>query len=113
MEHACRAATERSGAYPCPRHGRHDGSTGSGPAGAAREDRDTYGKRATREETIAMSERSGSDQTWVVEAWVSWAEEGRGALRKALGSRRAGAEPGIPEWGNPPVVMDRHGALNV
>jgi hypothetical protein len=41
------------------------------------------------------------------------AEEGRGALRKALGSRRAGIDPGVPEWGNPPAVMGRHSVLNL
>ena len=35
-------------------------------------------------------------------------DEGRCRLRKASGSRQAGFDPGVPEWGNPAGVMSSH-----
>ena len=35
-------------------------------------------------------------------------DEGRCRLRKASGSRQAGFDPGVPEWGNPAGVMPSH-----
>ena len=40
----------------------------------------------------------------MVDALASNAEEGRGTLRKAPGSRVQAQYPGISEWGNPPGV---------
>ena len=40
----------------------------------------------------------------MVDALASNAEEGRGTLRKAPGSRVQTQYPGISEWGNPPGV---------
>jgi len=58
-------------------------------------------------------QRAVSEKTLVVDALALQAEEGRGALRKAPGSRRAGIEPEIPEWGNPLAVIGRHPRLNL
>ena len=41
------------------------------------------------------------------------ADEGRGELRKALGSGRARSDPEIPEWGNPSPVKGRYWSLNI
>jgi hypothetical protein len=41
-----------------------------------------------------------------VDALASGAEEGRGSLRYAPGSRQPDFDPGISEWGNP---IGRHG----
>ena len=59
-----------------------------------------------------MRQRAASEKTSVVDALALQAEEGRGALRKAPGSRRAGLEPEIPEWGNLPAVMGWRPWLN-
>ena len=40
------------------------------------------------------------------------AEEGRGKLRKVMGSRKQAIDPWISEWGNPAGVMLRHHGLN-
>jgi hypothetical protein len=40
-------------------------------------------------------------QGLTVDALVPSAEEGRGSLRKAAGSREQAIEPQISEWGNP------------
>ena len=42
-----------------------------------------------------------SYQGRTVDALVSSAEEGRGTLRKASGSRVQALYPGMSEWGNP------------
>ncbi len=57
--------------------------------------------------------RTVSEETLVVDALASQAEEGRGAQRKAPGSGRARDEPEIPEWGNPPSVTGGHRWLNL
>jgi hypothetical protein len=36
-----------------------------------------------------------------VDALAITGDEGRGSLRKASGSRQAGFDPGMSEWGNP------------
>src|SRR5687768_10158661 len=47
-----------------------------------------------------------------VDALAPDADEGRGWLRKATGSRRPGFDPWMSEWGNPPPVMGRYPCLN-
>ncbi len=48
----------------------------------------------------------------MVDALALDAEEGRGTLRKASGSRVQALYPGISEWGNPLVLIDQHHLLN-
>ena len=43
-----------------------------------------------------------------VDALASGADEGRGGLRYASGSRLAGCDPRVSEWGDPAPVMGRH-----
>ena len=47
-----------------------------------------------------------------MDALASDADERRGWLRKATGSRRTGFDPWISEWGNPAGVMPSHLRLN-
>ena len=48
-----------------------------------------------------------------VDAWVPGAEEGRCGLRYASGSRRAGVDPRVSEWGNLAGVVPGRSCLNV
>ena len=48
-----------------------------------------------------------------VDALASGADEGRGGLRYASGSRLAGCDPRVSEWGDPAPVVGRHPRLNV
>lgn len=41
-----------------------------------------------------------SEEAHTVDALAVGGEEGRGSLRKASGSRQAGVDPEISEWGN-------------
>ena len=43
-----------------------------------------------------------------MDALVPGADERRGGLRYASGSRRAGFDPRMPEWGNPASVITGH-----
>jgi len=45
-----------------------------------------------------------SDEAQTVDALAVGGEEGRGSLRKAPGSWQTSLEPGMSEWGNPPVL---------
>ena len=47
-----------------------------------------------------------------VDALVPGADERRGGLRYASGSRRAGFDPRVPEWGNPAGFVASHRILN-
>ena len=42
-----------------------------------------------------------SEQVHVVDALAITGDEGRGSLRKAVGSWQTGFDPPISEWGNP------------
>jgi hypothetical protein len=53
--------------------------------------------------TISPHHVEESYQGRTVDALASSAEEGRGTLRKASGSRVQALYPGMSEWGNPPV----------
>ena len=46
-----------------------------------------------------------------VDALASGADEGRGGLRYASGSRLAGCDPRVSEWGDPAPVVGRHPCL--
>ena len=48
-----------------------------------------------------------------VDALASGADEGRGGLRYSSGSRLAGCDPRVSEWGDPAPVVGRHPRLNV
>ena len=48
-----------------------------------------------------------------MDALALGAEEGRGRLRKAPGSRQAGIDPGMSELGNQAGVMSSHSGLNI
>ena len=48
-----------------------------------------------------------------VDALASGADEGRGSLRYASGSRQPDFDPGVSEWGNPAPVMGCRRRLNV
>lgn len=47
-----------------------------------------------------------------VDALASGADEGRGGLRYSSGSRLAGCDPRVSEWGDPARVMSCHLHLN-
>ena len=47
-----------------------------------------------------------------VDALVPGADERRGGLRYSSGSRRAGFDPRVPEWGNPAGFVASHRILN-
>ena len=47
-----------------------------------------------------------------MDALASGADEGRGSLRYASGSRQPDCDPGISEWGNLAVVMGGCRQLN-
>ena len=47
-----------------------------------------------------------------VDAWVPGAEEGRCSLRYASGSRQAGFDPRVSEWGNLAGVVPGRSCLN-
>ena len=47
-----------------------------------------------------------------MDALVPGADEGRGGLRYASGSRRAGFDPRVPEWGNPARFVPGYRILN-
>ena len=51
--------------------------------------------------SIEISVSRAKLQGLTVDALVPSAEEGRGSLRKAAGSREQANEPQISEWGNP------------
>src|SRR6266851_5663155 len=53
--------------------------------------------------TISPHHVEESYQGRTVDALASSAEEGRGTLRKASGSRVQALYPGMSEWGNPPL----------
>ena len=53
-----------------------------------------------------------SDKGRTVDALASAGDEGRGRLRKAMGSRQTGLDPWISEWGNPSGFIARHHPLN-
>ena len=44
-----------------------------------------------------------SDEVHVVDALAITGDEGRASLRKAPGSWQRSFDPGMSEWGNPPV----------
>ena len=46
-----------------------------------------------------------------VDALASGADEGRGGLRYSSGSRLAGCDPRVSEWGDPAPVVGRHPCL--
>jgi hypothetical protein len=48
-----------------------------------------------------------------VDALASGADEGRGSLRYASGSRQPDVDPGVSEWGNLAPVMGCRRLLNV
>jgi hypothetical protein len=48
----------------------------------------------------------------MVDALASAADEGRGHATKRLGELRASCDPRESEWGNPAVVIHRHGLVN-
>ena len=48
-----------------------------------------------------------------VDALASGADEGRGSLRYASGSRQPDFDPGVSEWGNLALVMGCRRRLNV
>ena len=48
-----------------------------------------------------------------VDALALGADEGRGGLRYSSGSRLAGCDPRVSEWGDPAPVVGRHPRLNV
>ena len=48
----------------------------------------------------------------MVDALALDAEEGRGTLRKASGSRVQALYPGMSEWGNPLVLIGQDRQLN-
>ena len=47
-----------------------------------------------------------------MDALASGADEGRGGLRYSSGSRLAGCDPRVSEWGDPARVMSCHLHLN-
>ena len=53
-----------------------------------------------------------SYQEDVVDAWVHWADEGRGDRRNVSGELHASDDPEVSEWGNPSRVMSRDPPLN-
>ena len=46
-----------------------------------------------------------------VDALALGADEGRGGLRYSSGSRLAGCDPRVSEWGDPAPVVGRHPCL--
>ena len=44
-----------------------------------------------------------SNEVQTVDALAARGDEGRGRPRKASGSRQTGFDPGVSEWGNPPL----------
>ena len=62
-----------------------------------------FGERVYSYPSIEFMIIWASYYAYVVDALAARGDEGRGRLRKASGSRQTGFDPGVSEWGNPPL----------
>ena len=76
----------------------HEYSTYSGVKEVSLEAGLRFGAERTLGDTLVIG---SSEQVHVVDALAITGDEGRGSLRKAVGSWQTSFDPPISEWGNP------------